>query len=264
MRKKSHSHSNSPAPTLSTDNHAGSSLFIAHISRKQGIWCGNLSELSAALRSGELLPTDVPLLRLTREVLALTEGIQTPPELLPPLGSVIALKARLLLPIPTPDSAVDTDWEEYLEEIESGIEALAELDTWVAFLNGRREARAQVLPAPAYPVQLPRRERKSKPQRSLEKLLKAAEVVRTVSVPLLARDRLTLGDAWQKLREAGKRLGSLLLGNLGNDWSEKTTYFAALLEGIKEGQCHATQTAPFAEIEIHFDKHTTPDSEEDG
>ncbi|MFC6660552.1 hypothetical protein [Deinococcus multiflagellatus] len=70
---------------------------------------GTLGELAAALRAGRVSPAEVPLLALTREVLAWAGQVtgagptglaDAHPDLLPTLAAVIALKARLLLPPP--------------------------------------------------------------------------------------------------------------------------------------------------------------------
>ena len=85
------------------------------------------------------------------------------------------------------------------------------------------------------PVTLPRRERPRNPQGSLAKLVKAAQnAVRQVEVPLLARDRLSLADALGALRAFGRRLRTFTFRGIpAQDWGEQTTYFAALLEGVK-------------------------------
>lgn len=223
---------------------------------------GTLTELAAALRAGQLLPAEVPLLRLTREVLAWVQGVtgervsalaDASPDLLPALAAVIALKARLLLPRPEPVPAPD-DWDDPdpLDDVLGGVEALAELDTLVAFLAARREQRAGLLPARPAPLDLPRRERKRNPTGSLAKLVKAAQnAVREVDVPLLARERLSLADALAALRAYALRLSRFpFWGVHAEDWGERTTYFAALLEGVKEGSFAAEQAEMFGEIEV--------------
>ncbi len=220
---------------------------------------GSLADLAAALRAGRILPAEVPLLQLTRDVLAWVQTVtgQQPlafaeahPDLLPTLASVIALKARLLLPQPEPDELPEAD--DLLEEVVESVEALAELGALVAFLAARREQRAGILPARAAPVDFPRRQRPRNAQVSLAKLVKAAQqAVRQVDVPLLARERLTLADALAALRAFGKRLHTFTLGGVtASDWGEETTYFAALLEGVKEGQLSAEQDEPYGEIRI--------------
>ena len=177
------------------------SAFCVHLP----VFEGSLAELASALRAGQVMPSEVPLLRLTREVLAWVQAVTGEnaavfadhhPDLLPTLANVIALKARLLLPQPEPEDVPDDFVDELLEEVVEGVEALAELDSLVAFLAARREERAGLIPARPVPVELPRRERKRNPQGSLAKLVKAAQsAVRQVDVPLLARERLTLADA---------------------------------------------------------------------
>ncbi|WP_291426621.1 ScpA family protein [Deinococcus sp.] len=221
---------------------------------------GSLAELAAALRAGRILPAEVPLLQLTRDVLGWVQAVtgQQPlafaeahPDLLPTLASVIALKARLLLPQPEPDD-LPPETDDLLDDVVEGVEALAGLGALVAFLAARREQRAGLLPARAAPVDFPRRQRPRNAQGSLAKLVKAAQqAVRQVDVPLLARERLTLADALGALRAFGKRLHTFTLGGVTtSDWGEETTYFAALLEGVKEGQFSAEQDEPYGEIRI--------------
>jgi condensin subunit ScpA len=234
---------------------------------------GTLGELAAALRSERLLPGEVPLLQLTREVLAWAEGVtglgvtglgvtgQSPaafadahPDLLPTLAGVIALKARLLLPRPEPEDVAD-DWgaDDGFDEVLEGVEALAELGSLVAFLAARRQAREGLLPARPAPVTLPRRERPRNPQGSLAKLVRAAQnAVRQVEVPLLARERLSLADALTALRAFGSRLRVFDFWTVhADDWGERTTYFAALLEGVKEGSFQVEQPEMYGDIRVH-------------
>ena len=229
---------------------------------------GTLGELAAALRSERLLPGEVPLLQLTREVLAWAEGVtglgvtgQSPaafadahPDLLPTLAGVIALKARLLLPRPEPEDMPD-DWgaDDGFDEVLEGVEALAELGSLVAFLAARRQAREGLLPARPAPVTLPRRERPRNPQGSLAKLVRAAQnAVRQVEVPLLARERLSLADALAALRAFGSRLRVFDFWTVhAGDWGERTTYFAALLEGVKEGSFQVEQPEMYGDIRVH-------------
>lgn len=222
---------------------------------------GSLLELASALRTGRVLPAEVPLLHLTREVLGWVQKItgQTAaafadahPDLLPSLAGVIALKARLLLPQPEPESDPDNDLDDPLEEMIEGVEALAELDSLVAFLAARREERAGLIPARPSPLELPRRERRRSPQSSLAKLVRAAQnAVRQVEVPLLARERLSLADALKALRAFGLRLQTFTFRGIPTqDWGEQTTYFAALLEGVKEGAFSVEQEEVYGEIKV--------------
>ena len=233
------------------------------------VFTGTLGELAAALRSGQVLPGEVPLLRLTREVLAWAERVtgqssaahtghwaDAHPDLLPTLAGVIALKARLLLPRPAPEDAADEWSGDYgdggLDDVLEGVEALAELGSLVAFLAARRQAREGLLPARPAPVTLPRRERPRNPQGSLARLVRAAQnAVRQVEVPLLARERLSLADALAALRAFGSRLRVFGFWTVhAGDWGERTTYFAALLEGVKEGSFEVEQPQMYGEIRV--------------
>ena len=87
---------------------------------------------------------------------------------------------------------------------------------------------------------------------SLARLVKAAQsAVRQVEVPLLARERLSLAAALAALRAYSARLGRFAFWSVhAGDWGERTTYFAALLEGVKEGSLSAEQTEAYGEIEV--------------
>lgn len=206
------------------------------------------------------MPAEVPLLPLTRDVLAWVQGVtggtaafaEAHPDVLPTLAGVIALKARLLLPRPAPETEYADPAEELLDEVVEGVEALAELDALVNFLAARRREREGLIPARPLELGLPRRERKRNPQGSLAKLVKAAQhAVRQVDVPLLSRERLTLADALRALRAFGLRLRTFTFRGIPTqDWAERTTYFAALLEGIKEGDFTAEQDEIYGEIRI--------------
>ncbi|WP_216327288.1 segregation and condensation protein A [Deinococcus aestuarii] len=222
---------------------------------------GSLSDLAGALRAGRVGPGGVPLLTLTRDVLAWVAALtgpggtafaETHPEVLPALANVIALKARLLLPHPEPEEIGPELSDDPLDHMIEGVEALAELDALVGFLAARRREREGLIPARAVPLDLPRRERKRNPQGSLAKLVKAAQnAVRQVEVPLLARERLTLADALGALRAFGVRLRTFTFrGVPAQDWGERATYFAALLEGIKEGSFSAEQEGVYGEIRV--------------
>lgn len=216
---------------------------------------GSLAELASALRTGRVEPGEVGLLALTREVLAWAraQGAEGHPEALPALASVIALKARLLLPAPEPDPAPEGGWDpDPLDDLVEGVEALAELDALVGFLAARRREREGLIPARPVPLDLPRRERPAQPARSLARLVKAAQnAVRQVEVPLLSRERLSLADALGALRAFGRRLRTFTFGGIpAGDWGERTTYFAALLEGVKEGAFSAEQEECYGEIQV--------------
>ncbi|SEJ44281.1 condensin subunit ScpA [Deinococcus reticulitermitis] len=220
---------------------------------------GTLGELAAALRSEELRPSEVPLLRLTREVLAWAQAVtgapgmldDAPHDLLPALANVIALKARLLLPRPEPDHP-DEDGDPLPDDVLGGVEALAELGTLVSFLAERRREREGLIPGRAVGVTLPRRERPRPPQGSLARLVQAAQnAVRQVEVPLLTRERLTLVGALAALRVFGARLRHFGFWTVhAEDWGERTTYFAALLEGVKDGSFDAEQEGLYGEIRV--------------
>ena len=226
---------------------------------------GSLGDLAAALRSGELTPEQVPLLELTGAVLAWLrqhpawqEG-RPPAEVLPPLAAVIALKARLLLP-PAPPSEEGNgeteDWSEAWDDVTGGVEALAELDRAVQFLSQRRTERSGLIPAPVPRpgLDLPRRQRPPRQGQNLRRLLEAARAaVREVDVPLLARERLSLQGALSALLAFGRRLRHFSFSGItAQDWGERTTYFAALLEAVKTGELRAEQAEPYGDIQVEL------------
>lgn len=217
---------------------------------------GTLTELAAALRSGRMLPGEVPLLDLTRELLGriaaqrLTENEHA--ETLPVLAGVIALKVRLLLPRPELPPTLEADDDGGLDEVLESVEALAELGELVSFLAQRRSERAGLIAARPLDLDWPRRVRPAVGRSGLEKLVKAAQsAVREVQVPLLSRERLTLAAALRALRAFGTRLRTFTFLSVPvADWGERATYFSALLEGVKEGSFSAEQAEAFGDIEV--------------
>ena len=226
------------------------------------LYSGDLSGLAVRLRAESILPSQVPLLRLTRELLHWAGQFaalhpETYAELLPVLAGVIALKARLLLPRPeaVPEDT-DDDWPEDGGVLE-GVQALAELDQLVQMLSQRRQARQGLIPAARLELGLARRPGRAAGQQGLAqeglaRLLKAARnTVRDVSVPLLSVESLTLRDALKALRAFAGRLGIFTFGTVpAQDWRERATYFAALLEGVKTGDLVAEQLEVYGEIVV--------------
>ncbi|AWN22783.1 segregation/condensation protein A [Deinococcus irradiatisoli] len=223
-----------------------------------GDFSGSLGDLASLLRAGRRRPEEVPLLVLTRQVLARVAAQQLSPdehaELLPALAGVIALKARLLLP-PKDSVPVETgdDWDgDMLDDVLEGVEALAELDALVALLAQRRSERQGLIAARPLELALPRRPRPPAGELGLARLVKAARTaVREVQVPLLARERLTLAGALRALSAFGSRLGRFTFLSVPvADWGERATYFSALLEGVKDGTFQVEQPEAFADIEV--------------
>ena len=214
----------------------------------------SLTELTAALRSGQVQPSDVPLLSLTRELLARVAAAHFTAdehaELLPALAGVIALKARLLLPKPEiqPHEGEDEgDWD-----VLGGVEALTELGELVALLSRRRSEREGLIAARPLDLGLPRRVRPAAGKAGLARLVGAArKAVRDVQVPLLSRERLTLAGALRALSAYGTRLRTFTFFSVPvADWKERATYFSALLEGVRDGSFATEQPQPFADIKV--------------
>ncbi|WP_424951897.1 segregation/condensation protein A [Deinococcus sp.] len=233
--------------------------FRVEIELKGGdLYSGDLSGLASRLRSGALLPGQVPLLRLTRDLLAWATRFaalhpETYADLLPGLAGVIALKARLLLPAPAAGPPPDEDlgdWEE--AGVLEGVQALEQLGLLVQLLWERRQARQGLIPAARLDLGLPRRPGKAAGKQGLARLVKAARnAVRDVQVPLLSVERLTLQDALKALRAFARRLSIFTFGAVpAQDWGERSTYFSALLEGVKAGDFVVEQREMYGEIVV--------------
>lgn len=220
-------------------------------------YAGDLAGLAQRLRAGSIPPAGVPLLRLTRELLGWAgrfarEHPGTHAELLPALAGVIALKARLLLPAPEPE---DDDPELLPEdggELLGGVQALAELEELVRLLSRRRQEREGLIAAAPLDLGWPRRLGQAAGRKGLERLVRAARsAVREVQVPLLAQERLTLEHALSALRAFAGRLRQFRFGAVpAQDWGERGTYFAALLEGVRGGTFGVEQAEPGGEITV--------------
>ncbi len=221
-------------------------------------YSGDLGGLAQRLRAGSIQPAAVPLLRLTRELLAWAGQFaalhpETYAELLPVLAGVIALKARLLLPRSEPEESEEGEWpQDHEDPVLEGVQALAELDQLVRLLFQRRQARQGIIPAARLELGLPRRPGKAAGRQGLARLVKAAQnAVRDVSVPLLSVERLTLQDALKALRAFARRLRIFTFGAVAvNDWGERATYFSALLEGVKAGDFEVEQLEMYGEIVV--------------
>lgn len=228
------------------------------------LFAGPLPSLVQAMRGGALQASDVPLLALTDALLsraraaasaAAAEGLQIHEEWLPHLARVVALKAKLLLPPETPEEDfTPDDWDDPSEdEPEDDLSALLKLEEAVQFLQRQREKRRGLLPAaPAPKPAMPRTRGKSSQKQGLGALLKAAKnAVRVAEVPLMAREGLSLREALIRLlaHASGKKRFSLREVS-GGDWPSETRYFAALLEGLKNGELQAEQREPYGKIDI--------------
>ena len=224
---------------------------------------GSLLELAAALRSEILTPAQVPLLQLTRAVLQRFAAVraQLPPdaaldlasEALPQLSGVIELKAKLLIPRPAKINLLEDDPDSVdiaLEDVLSGVEALARLEGAIQFLKDKRLLHAQVIAPQPQAVRL---ERRAKPLgKGLGALVAAAKSkVREVNLFDLALERLTLPQALERLRVFSKQLRSFFFKDVPQqNWGEQTVIFSALLEGVREGTFTAQQESAYGDIEI--------------
>jgi segregation and condensation protein A len=246
-----------------TPEDTASHEFIAQFTIPDGEFRGSLIELAAQLRAGKIPPVQVPLLTLTRSVLeryhALRAELEHDPSLfdtaseaLPHLAGVIELKTRLLLPKPpvvvTEDGEPEGDTT--LESVLEGVEMLARLEGAIAFLRDRRRERSRMIVPGPQPLNLPR---KQKPLSGrFGALVEAARRrVREVHLFDLALERLNLPQALERLRDHARRVKRFFFRDVpAQDWGERTVLFAAMLEGVRAGELQASQTEPYAEIEI--------------
>jgi segregation and condensation protein A len=259
-----------PAPAVVTEPEFDLQ-FVARFPVGDEVFEGTLLELAAQLRAGKLRPIQVPLLKLTRDVLARfhalrgelelsqgdldatfrTSSLDLASEALPHLAGVIELKTRLLLPrqpnvTEEGEANIDADLEDVLE----GVEALAKLEGAIQFLRDRRRERSLLLVAQVPPIKLPR---KFKPlSRSLGDLVKAAQRhVREVNIFDLALDRMTMPMALERLRDFGKRLKNYFFHDVPTQsWGERTVLFGAMLEAMRAGDLEANQPEQYGAIEI--------------
>ena len=245
--------------------------FVARFPVGDELFEGTLLELAAQLRAGKLRPIQVPLLKLTRDVLerfhALrgelelsqgdldatfrTSSLDLASEALPHLAGVIELKTRLLLPRqPNVSEEGEANIDADLEDVLEGVEALAKLEGAIQFLRDRRRERSLLLVAQVPPIKLPR---KFKPlSRSLGDLVKAAQRhVREVNIFDLALDRMTMPMALERLRDFGKRLKKFFFHDVPTQsWGERTILFGAMLEAMRAGDLEASQPEQYGAIEI--------------
>ena len=223
---------------------------------------GTLPELAAALRSERILPSAVPLLELTRAVLARYTQVKAilPPddalelasEALPHLSGVIELKARLLLPKPSKLEDDSDDLDSSLEDVLEGVQALAQLEGAISFLKLQRASQSLVMLPSVPEIRLPR---KTKPISSgLGALLEAARRrVRQIEFLDLAFERLTMPLALARIRSFGRDLQRFFFKDVpAEDWGERTVLFSALLEGVRDGRFIVEQEKAYGEIDVRL------------
>ncbi len=223
---------------------------------------GSLPELAAALRSERILPSAVPLLELTRAVLARyvevkailppDEALELASEALPHLSGVIELKARLLLPKPPKLEDDSDDPDSTLEDVLEGVQALAQLEGAISFLKLQRASQSLVMLPSVPTIRLPR---KAKPVSSgLGALLEAARRrVRQIEFLDLAFERLTMPLALARIRTFGRGLQGFFFKDVPcQDWGERTVLFSALLEGVRDGTFSAEQEMAYSNIDVRL------------
>lgn len=216
---------------------------------------GTLGELAHALRSQQLLPNEVDVLGLVRTYLRYYErvavdNLELATETLPQLARVVELKARLLLPRPPKENEDEED--EVLEKTLAAITLLEDLEEAIYFLKRRREERRIILtartPRPDYP----------RPARPLKigaaRLAETAARYRLSNYFELAVERLTMAAAMKHLQTALARLRRGRLSDLlpSRSWESLVMSFTGMLELVKDGTVHASQTEPYAPIELEL------------
>jgi len=224
---------------------------------------GNLLEVAQALRSGLLSPGEVPLRALVEKSLERFHALRVldfkaSSEALPLMASVVSWKVKMLLPPkpePVQDFSLEDESEDLWDELATGIEQMANLERLVNFLSNQRLGRAWIVASKPLELNLPRREREHSEgvrRKGLSRLLEAARsAVRDVRLEGLSRERLTQGEAYRALRAFSSRLGRFLFSSVTvSSWSERTVYFTALLEGVREGRWSAHQGEVYGEIEL--------------
>lgn len=222
---------------------------------RQGAYTGDLAGLSRALRSGRVVPRDLDLLALVRDVLIWFEresanDLETASLALPQVARVIELKLRLMLPRPPRTEDEDEEADEEVGDALGAIALLEDLESAIDFLRRRRFERSMIVPARTVKPDLPR------PHRPLSttagKLASLASQLRPGGYFEMARDRLTLDGAIRTLRRALATLGRGTMDRLHptRTWAERTVVFAGMLELVREGRARAHQAEPYGEIEL--------------
>ena len=215
---------------------------------------GDLAGLARALRAGTVVPRDLDLLSLVRDVLVWFEGeadrdLELASVALPQVAQVIELKLRLLLPRTRTDPEDEEEGEETGDALRT-VALLEELEGAIDFLRRRRFERALVVPARTPRPDVPR------PHRPLAttagRLASLASNLRPGGYFEMALDRLTLEGAMRSLRRALAALGRGTLWALhpARDWAERTVVFTGMLELVREGRVDAHQDEPYGEITL--------------
>lgn len=220
----------------------------------QDAFQGRLSELTYALRNGDVASADIDLVELVRSFLAFFERVAvkdltSASEALPQVAQIVELKIRLLLPHP-PAAAEE---EEPLTGEEEVLRVILELERFegaVDFLRGRRDRRRLLLPARTEPPVYARPE--PPVPISVGRLASLASRFRLGAYFEMAVERFSLVEGMRQLARwlSGVGRGSFreLVG--GRGWAVTTVLFAGLLELIREGQVRARQAEPFGPIEL--------------
>ncbi|HEX7021937.1 MAG TPA: ScpA family protein [Trueperaceae bacterium] len=226
---------------------------------------GSLAALAQALRSRQLLPSDIDLCGLVREYLAYYQRVaeadlNLATETLPQLARVIELKARLLLPKPPADNH-ETEAEEELADTLGAVALLEELEDAILFLKQRRDERRIVLPARTPRPDYPRPERPIKI--GADRLAEMASRYRQGGYFELAVERLTMASAMKTLLASLRRVGRAMLHDLlpAPSWEAQVMGFAGMLELVREGKLRAHQNETYGPIELDLTAGQERDSQ---
>lgn len=227
-------------------------LFVVH----QLSYQGDLAGLARVLRSGDLAPRDLDLLRLVADALAWFErqadrDLDLASTALPQVAQVIELKVRLLLPRPPqPNDLFSDDEDDGLGDALAAVALLEDLESAIEFLRRRRFERAVVVPARTPRPDLPRPHRPV--TATAERLATLAASLKPNGYFEMEFERLTLDGAARRIREALRQAvrGALRTLVPSRSWAERTVVFAAMLELVREGKLNARQESAYADIEL--------------
>lgn len=192
---------------------------------------GTPEALREALRRGRLSPRAIPVLAVVEQALAqVPEGLRERSELLPILAELLVLKL-------SPEKALTPK-----EEGEEAplVQALLDLSDTVAFLEGRLQRRARLLPVAPPPVPKPA-------LRLSPKVLKEAARPFRKAVLALPKEGFGLREAWERLKAFLK--GRVAFHRLPlRGWAEQVVGFAALLEAHRLGLVRLHQEEAFGPL----------------
>jgi segregation and condensation protein A len=224
---------------------------------QQEAFSGSLTELAHALHTRAITPQQIDVLRLVQEFLAYfhaiaDENLDLASEALPMVARIVELKVRFLLPRP-PKTQEEAE-EQLLKETLEAVVSLEELENAIEFLRQRRAERRIVLPATMPRPDYPRAERPIKI--GLTRLAEMASRYNFANYFEMAIERITMATGMKRLMQSLRNFGRGKFSELvdSKDWEIVTVTFSGMLELFKEGKLRATQTEPYAPIELELEQ----------